>query len=331
MRSIALALLALVTGACSIGDNVSCATRPNDPVCNADIGPIADTGPIDAPGRDVHLPCSGACSGMTSHCLVSGGVETCVGCLSASDCSGTTAICDPSSNTCVQCMAQADCTSASAPFCDPSHSCQPCTLSTQCTRFTATPACDLGRGACVQCASNADCTASQGCQLTAHACIPFTPNTVGPCGGCVRDTECHAQQLCVAMTFTDPRMPATGAQPSGSYCLWRQDATGGGTPAGSCLAHGRPYARAAAVTSIDGTAATVCTFQESTCAALAAFRSTDCMTLDAAGDARCGVPGLNDGVCRASGTTNVCSMLCGGNVDCPAGLNCDGTGVCLLM
>jgi len=47
------------------------------------------------------------------------------------------------------------------------------------------------------------------------------------------------------------------------------------------------------------------------------------MTLDAAGDARCGVDGLDDGLCRAAGaTTRLCTVPCGSDDDCP-GYTCN--------
>jgi hypothetical protein len=53
---------------------------------------------------------------------------------------------------------------------------------------------------------------------------------------------------------------------------------------------------------------------------------TDCMTLDAAGDARCGRMDVADGVCRnVSGATNRCTVYCGSDDDCRPGFACNTT------
>ena len=105
--------------------------------------------------------------------------------------------------------------------------------------------------------------------------------------------------------------------PAGKFCLWRLDATGTGAPAGDCFTT-RPYVREQTATSVDGVAAPVCGLALTTCPALNAYRATNCMTLDAAGDARCGVEGLDDGLCRAAGsTTNRCTVPCLSDDDCP--------------
>ena len=109
-------------------------------------------------------------------------------------------------------------------------------------------------------------------------------------------------------------------------CNRSLDASGAGAPNGDCFAV-RPYVRALlAATSLDGVTATVCGLAVTTCPAMNDFRTANCMTLDAAGDARCGAAGFADGVCRAAGpTTNRCTVECGSDDDCTTGFTSDTT------
>jgi hypothetical protein len=68
----------------------------------------------------------------------------------------------------------------------------------------------------------------------------------------------------------------------------------------------------------------VCALALSTCEAQGGYRMTDCMTLDATGDARCGVAAIHDGVCRMQDAThNRCTVFCGSDDDCRMGFSCD--------
>ncbi|MFO0683401.1 MAG: hypothetical protein U0234_15190 [Sandaracinus sp.] len=276
----------LVGGACVAPD-----ASPNLPDGGSDAN-------VDAPMPDAHVPCGGACTGTTPQC-------------------------DVATDTCVGCLTNAHCTEADASVCSASHTCEGCGASTDCTHLTATPVCDAAAMTCVECLTNDDCAATEGC-TPAHACVPFTPDSVATCGTCTRDAECHAGELCVPMTYDDPTTGAADPVPAGNHCLWREDASGAGAPNGSCFGNGRPYVRASSLTSVDGVTAMVCTLAVSTCEAQTAFRMTDCMTLDAAGDARCGEPTLHDGVCRmVDATHNRCTTFCVSDDDCPAGVTCN--------
>ncbi len=259
----------------------------------------------------------------------------CVECLASADCRAPGAsVCDTSASECVECLASADCRAPGASVCDlASRACEPCDAAGECAHLPATSVCDLAASTCVECLSSSDCAPTEGCELALRTCRPFTPASAGPCSPCVRDAECGAGQLCVPMTYDDPTTGAADPVPAGNHCLWRQDAAGPGAPGGDCATI-RPYVRGAAATSVDGTTATVCTLRVSTCESQAAFSMLDCMTLDAAGDARCGQPGLHDGVCRMAGpTTNRCSVFCGSSDDCRGGFSCDtgaSPSVCLF-
>ena len=154
--------------------------------------------------------------------------------------------------------------------------------------------------------------------LAPRRCAICRRSGAGLCGDCTADTDCAAGQLCIPMTYDDPATPAADPVAVGNHCLWRSDASGTGAPNGDCFANARPYARTSMLTSVDGVTADVCTLAVSTCAAQEDFRMVNCMTLDAAGDALCGVASVPDGVCRnVSGTTNRCTVFCLSDDDCP--------------
>ena len=293
-----------------------------------DAGPCGLTCPTDAPVCDAT---TGACVECTDDDARACAADTpvcdapthrCVPCNADADCAAraATPVCDAPRHACVACNADADCTSLTAPECDlAAHTCGPCTADTACAARPGATVC--GGGACVECTS-ADRSACgpNVCDVTAHACSALPAGATGLCQTCVSDAQCRTGQLCVPMTFDTP------ARPVGSYCLWRLDASGAGAPNGDCFAV-RPYVRALpAATSLDGVPATVCGLAVTTCPAMNDFRTANCMTLDAAGDARCGAAGFADGVCRAAGpTTNLCTVECLSDLDCGTGSACDTT------
>ena len=257
------------------------------------------------------------CSGGTPACVG----NACVQCENRSDCSGGTPACF--GNACVQCEANTDCTSVSASRCNVgAHACAACTGAADCAHIPTAQQCLSGT--CVQCLNNTHCGASEACDTSTNRCVPITLMSVGRCGTCLRDTQCMAGMLCVPMVYDDPNTPATDPVGVGLHCLHRQDATGAGRPNGDCLTT-RPHTSAQTLTSVDGVSATMCALRLSTCEAQMMYDDTNCMTLDAAGDARCGLPGVGDGVCRMrSATTNLCSVYCQSNNDCPG--TCDTSG-----
>lgn len=117
-----------------------------------------------------------ACSGATPACATGGSnAGKCVACTSsfAMGCTGSTPVCDDSTNSCVGCMASSDC-SASAPVCDTtSKTCRACQGDGEC----ATGHCDTGSGACVACKVDADCGAEMSC--VNEACVASDPATTG--------------------------------------------------------------------------------------------------------------------------------------------------------
>ena len=106
-------------------------------------------------------------------------------------------------------------------------------------------------------------------------------------------------------------------------CLWREETTGEGTPGGDCTTT-RPYVRSRAeVATASGETATVCALQTTSCQALTDYRTTSC-SAPGTGDAECGAPDVDDGLCRPYGmSANRCTYACLSSDDCPDGSSCD--------
>jgi hypothetical protein len=150
--------------------------------------------------------------------------------------------------------------------------------------------------------------------LSTNTCAPMGGSGVR-CSECVRDAECQTGMLCVPMRF--------GGQPVGQHCLWRQDAAAPGAPNGDCVTGARPFVQAELITSIDGMMTTVCGLRNSTCEAQDDYSSEDCEQLGMPNDALCGREGVADGVCRAFGAANLCTVFCRSDLDCPADATCN--------
>lgn len=328
-----LAAVALLGGCpttvtCAVGE------RFEGGVCvSADAGPrdtgVGEDAPVtpDAPMDDAG-PC-GVCAATTPFCDTSMATPTCVECLSETDCDAPNLACVAGS--CEACDGNEDCTTPGASSCDTtSHTCVSCTVDADCDHLTATTVCDTTgvAGVCVEC--NGDDESACGatvCDVAAMTCTDTPANSAGLCESCISDRQCNAGQVCVAMTWDDPATGAADPVAVGQYCLWRRDATEAGAPMGSCASNGRPYAATDMVTTVSGAAETVCTLAVSTCEALSDYRTTNCMTLDGAGDARCGVDARADGFCRAlDAVTNRCTVQCTSDDDCRPGVTCN-TGV----
>ena len=227
-------------------------------------------------------------------------------------CSGATPICEESSKTCVGCLQDSDCGDPATPLCNTTtKTCQAgCSASVACQRFAQAPVCNAATGACVQCtAQERQACGSNVCDAATSTCSTFAQQSANLCQPCVADAQCQANQLCVPLTLA-----GTNAS-YGNYCMNRG-------PQG--CANSRPYFRGETLTSVDGTQAQVCVSRTSTCPALNVdFSQTTCGAANASGDAQCGLPNLNDGVCVQAGgvgsTTYRCSVPCASNDDCPLG------------
>ncbi|MBL8601847.1 MAG: hypothetical protein JNK72_07985 [Myxococcales bacterium] len=153
-------------------------------LCNVDMECGGST-PACATARGC-VQCTGtnrtACTGSTSVCNTTS--NRCVQCLSNTDCGGATPICDLSNNTCRACRADNDC-SGSTPACALSGSnigrCVQCTPDNrmQCTGMSTV--CNPETNRCVSCNSDNDCSGTTPvCELSSRTCR-----------ACMADNECR--------------------------------------------------------------------------------------------------------------------------------------------
>lgn len=104
----------------------------------------------------------------------------CMPCISDSDCSGTTPLCDQANNICVECLSNSDC-------------------------FGPTSVCDQANKICVECVSDSDCddgifcNGVETCDLATNTCMPGAPPCAGAslcdeandvCVECLGDSDC---------------------------------------------------------------------------------------------------------------------------------------------
>ena len=297
---------------CDLPDD-GCPANPNHPNCLAACrdsdGGYSWCGDVSDMG-----PCNGACA--EGECEPSS--ESCVACLVDGDCEGGVCLvdeADPANNACVGCRDDSECTDPDAARCD-AGTCAPCDDSAQCTEAGAGV---CSAGSCVECdADDESACGSDVCDVAAQTCTDTPAGTTGLCQPCVSDRQCSPGRVCAPMTFEGTDL--------GHFCLWRQDATEG--PAGSCL-NTPPYAQIRAdITTMSGDTATICSLGLTTCDALEDFRSVDCTEPGTAVDPdpldECGVPGLDDGLCRTlDAVTNRCTIPCLSNEDCRTGATCN--------
>lgn len=179
--------------------------------------------------------------------------ETCVACLTASDCGAgklcqseacvalkgcgqnadctdpAAPVCDVAQRACVQCLRQGDCTSPSTPVCDGTHHCvsgAQCTADPQCAK--PTPRCQLTSGHCVACLTNVDCPQPLVCDPKQFICLQPAAT------GCTVDKDCASNPAaphckpaasggtCVACT-ADAQCPAGQiCDPASNACAVKQ-------------------------------------------------------------------------------------------------------------
>jgi hypothetical protein len=272
MRTIAILSMVSLCGGCFV--DRQCSTRPNDPFCQdfVDSARPDGGGNVDAHTTSCIPPCAGA------------------------------EVCDPSSGLCVGCLSDANCTDPTMAACAmDTQSCSMCAMTSQCAHLPSTPVCHSGT--CVQCNTNDDCDATHGCNAS-HMCVPVVAGSGMLCHECLRDSECPSGQLCVPMSYSGAVV--------GTFCAWRQDATGTGGPMDDCR-NVRPMVVATMATSTDGIGAMMCFFRVSTCASQANFLNACTPGTATAVSPMCG-PNM-DGFCVHP--TAECTVGCSNNVDCP--------------
>ncbi len=281
-------------------------------------GGTGNSGTAGSGGAGGAQPCDGTCTGSTPVCDESS--NTCVGCLGNSDCDGATPLCDTNTNTCVECLGNADCTDATASKCD-AGTCTGCGANADCSHINGMTVCDAEASECVECTGTdySACGDDMGtplvCDSLLRTCTSNKEHDVSACKPCVSDAHCKLGQMCVLETFQ--------SQDVGYFCFWKQSG-GNGAPT-DCAATGRPYVDLLQNSvSVDGTTADICALQVSTCPARNEFGTKDCATSAAADDSKCSFDAPNDSKCfQVSASVFHCTMVCSNDNDCPTGISCD--------
>lgn len=323
MRVLALCAVGCVLGlpasGCLLEPIPSC--DPSEPGCRdagfdaGDAAEVPDSGPID----------SGACAECDADHCVGGECVQCTAATASADCTGQTLLCVD--NRCVGCAGAADCTEPNVPICE-EGACAPCTADPQCADIAEGPLCDESSGRCVEC-DQLDASRCGGNPCRPNGRCSDYPSTQEACQPCDTDANCREGQLCVEMTYAVPPPERV----VGTFCQWRQDATAADAPNGQCAntrLESRPWARRVVLAeSVDGELADICTLATTTCPAFLQHRQA-VAGCDAplTGDAACGAPDLNDGLCRyqTPPTNPRCTYPCLGTEDCAPGSTCPAAG-----
>ena len=178
-----------------------CVACTADSHCTSSKSPICNKTNNTCAACTVSSQCAGLGDPNRAACSSAG---TCVQCTANTDCSGTTPVCDTTSNKCVQCVAHAQC-SGTTPICSSSKTCTGCTATSPCAAL-ADPnrAVCVNSGACVQCTSNTQCSGSTPvCNTTTNTCVQCTTNancsgatpicdSANKCQACKTGSECQA-------------------------------------------------------------------------------------------------------------------------------------------
>jgi hypothetical protein len=138
------------------GTNEKCQACATDPDCTG----------LNDPAR-VACAAGGACVQCTA--------------TNITKCTGTTTVCNTTSNKCVQCLTNATC-AGTAPICaTATNTCRGCAVGSDCASFAGHTAC-AASGACVQCTDNTTCSGT----------MPICGTGTNTCRTCSSDSECSA-------------------------------------------------------------------------------------------------------------------------------------------
>ncbi|MGC4068856.1 MAG: hypothetical protein QM784_30270 [Polyangiaceae bacterium] len=128
-------------------------------------------------------PCNGSCSGSTPVCNETS--NKCVACLANTDCKDATkSVCNKTTFECVGCLASSDCSKdATKPVCDLAKTtCVGCLGNTDCSTATASR-CDTASNSCTACQADSDCSQIAGKGVcSAGTCVQCTPEKETACG-----------------------------------------------------------------------------------------------------------------------------------------------------
>jgi hypothetical protein len=146
-----------------------------------------------AAGAAGAAPCDGKCTGTTPVCNAT--TNACVECVDKSQCADPKPSCDATTNTCVECTGNTDCPNAAAPLCDPTREqCVACLQQSDCKDATASM---CNAGACMPCSVDADCSGISGKGVcNAGTCVECSPTKEAACSG----KSCDPKLLSCTMT-----------------------------------------------------------------------------------------------------------------------------------
>lgn len=255
-------------------------------------------GQMSSGGSNLGGACSDACDEETPHCL-------------------------EDEARCVECLGSDDCADPSRPLCNASHDCVRCKTDDECQQaFPDRGICitKLGSedfGACIGCESESDCD-GRICDPATRLCTEYEPRKKGVCAPCEHDLECKVGQYCVPQVFEDVFV--------GNYCLETKESRVG--PDKSCGLDGAAFGEDKQLTSIGGVRDRFCALSVTTCPAYSDHRRVKegCDSDTQAADAACGVPGLDDGLCREKQNEYYCTYRCLSDADCKVGSTCPSSG-----
>jgi len=174
---------------------LTCRACTSNADCSAPTPECASSGPNS--GECVLCLVDANCPPATPRCTTT---NTCVQCLSGSDCGGDTPVCN--GGTCQACSSDSNCGGAT-PACEVWGACGQCTASNSSACTGSTPECDYPSGTCVSCEFNSDCagnTPTYTCRACASnadcvnnpggSACQLTGMKAGSCVVCAQDSDC---------------------------------------------------------------------------------------------------------------------------------------------
>lgn len=220
---------------------------------------------------------------------------------------------------CVECRTSEDCADPTRPLCNASHDCVRCKTDNDCKQaFSDRGVCvtTLGSedfGACIGCQSEDDCDGYI-CDPKTRLCTEYEPRKKGVCAPCEHDLECKIGQYCVPQIFQGIFI--------GNYCTQTKEARVG--PDGTCSLEGAGFSAEVVLTSVGGVRERFCALARTTCPAYSDHHRVKegCESETPQGDAACGVPGVDDGLCRKLEGVHFCTYRCLSDADCKTGSTC---------
>lgn len=208
----------------------------------------------------------------------------------------------PTEEACVQCFDDSDC-GPDAPTCELGL-CVGCQEPEECERFEDAQICH-STGQCVECTpTERDACGFNSCDPGALECTDTPTRSKTTCDACVADEECPDDERCIWMNFDSARR-ASG------YCLGLPDAIEG------CPS--KYPVRVDRVSASGFPRTGYCTINEdiTTCEAVKGYGRPGCEE-----DDECGVPGVEDAVCRLFESLRRCTYPCDVRNECPGGAIC---------